>query len=172
MEELDELKQEIAELRNSLDALKVSLAENLFNPIQDEYEKNVYNDGLKEFSDKYSERLKPFEAKLKSIEGPDFDIVKQSFDGVVGRNDISQDDYVDALVNKIDEQLKPIADAFGVKPEEVESVTVETTDGETKEANVEDGKVESVATDDEDSFAKWQKIYDETYGSNDDEQKK
>ena len=132
------LGEEVAEIR-------AMIMDNLINPIKEEFDHMQYEDALSDFRCKHAEKLEPFNEKLKALEKDDsFDIVKKAFDDFSGRKDgMEEDVYVDKLASKIQEQLDDIAGIFGVKPEEIEEVKVETDEGEVK-AEVEDGEVTSV----------------------------
>lgn len=138
VEDYGHLAEEIAEV-------KKSIYDNLITPIQQEYEQMKYNDELSDFRCKYAEKLEPFNDKLKVLEKDEnFDIVKNAFDDFSAREDgMEADDYVDALANKIQEQLDDIAAVFGIEKEEIEEVKVETEDGEVK-AEVDNGEVTEV----------------------------
>lgn len=138
VEDYGHLAEEIAEV-------KKSIYDNLITPIQQEYEQMKYNDELSDFRCKYAEKLEPFNDKLKVLEKDEnFDIVKNAFDDFSAREDgMEADAYVDALANKIQEQLDDIAAVFGIEKEEIEEVKVETEDGEVK-AEVKDGEVTEV----------------------------
>ena len=132
------LGEEVAEIR-------AMIMDNLINPIKEEFDHMQYEDALSDFRCKHAEKLEPFSDKLKALEKDDsFDIVKKAFDDFSGRKDgMEEDVYVDKLASKIQEQLDDIAGIFGVKPEEIEEVKVETDEGEV-EAKVEDGEVTSI----------------------------
>lgn len=138
VEDYGHLAEEIAEV-------KKSIYDNLINPIQKEFEQMKYDEALSDFRCKYAEKLEPFNDKLKVLEKDEnFDIVKNAFDDFSEREDgMEADVYVDALANKIQEQLDDIAAAFGIEKEEIKEVEIETKGGEVS-AEVEDGEVKEV----------------------------
>lgn len=140
-----QLVEDYGHLANEIAEVKASIYDNLLNPIKEEFDHMQYEDALSDFRCKHAEKLEPFSDKLKALEKDDsFDIVKKAFDDFSGRKDgMEEDVYVDKLASKIQEQLDDIAGIFGVKPEEIEEVKVETDEGEVK-AKVEDGEVASV----------------------------
>lgn len=140
-----QLVEDYGHLANEIAEVKASIYDNLLNPIKEEFDHMQYEDALSDFRCKHAEKLEPFNDKLKALEKDDsFDIVKKAFDDFSGRKDgMEEDVYVDKLASKIQEQLDDIAGIFGVKPEEIEEVKVETDEGEVK-AEVEDGEVTSV----------------------------
>ena len=140
-----QLVEDYGHLANEIAEVKASIYDNLLNPIKEEFDHMQYEDALSDFRCKHAEKLEPFNDKLKALEKDDeFDIVKKAFDDFSGRKDgMEEDVYVDKLASKIQEQLDDIAGIFGVKPEEIEEVKVETDEGEVK-AEVEDGEVTSI----------------------------
>lgn len=168
-----EMMEEIAEI-------KKLVMDEIINPIKSEYEKMEYDNALSDFRCKYAEKLDGFTDKLKAIEGDDFDIAKQVFDDFKADSlDLSEEEYVDKVVEKVENQLESIANAFGVKPEDVESVTVEVVeDGKEVEKTVEvdnkekpgepekpekpekPGEPEEAEEAEEGSEEYWQEIYD------------
>ena len=147
-----QLVEDYGHLANEIAEVKASIYDNLLNPIRDEFEHMQYEDALSDFRCKHAEKLEPFSDKLKALEKDDnFDIVKKAFDDFSDRKDgMEEDVYIDKLASKIQEQLDDIAGIFGVKPEDIEEVKVETDEGEVK-AEVEEGEVVSVEKEGEES---------------------
>ena len=127
-------------LAEEITEIKTDILDNLINPINQEFEQMQYDTALSDFRCKYAEKLDGFSDKVKAVEhDPDFDIVKKAFDGFRSRDDgMDEDEYVDKFVSGVQLQLDEIGKAFGIEPENIESVTVETKDGETKEIENED----------------------------------
>lgn len=139
-----QLVEDYGHLANEIAEVKAAIYDNLLNPIEAEFKQMQHDDALSDFRCKYAEKLEPFGDKLKAIEGDDFDIVEKAFDDFSTRTDgMDEEEYVGKLVDKVNDQLNVIASAFGVKPEEVEEVKIETPEGEVK-AEVEDGEVVAV----------------------------
>ena len=150
---IEQLKTAIADiieyqkhLAEEITSIKTDLMDNLINPIKGEFEKYQHDEALSDFRCKYAEKLDGFNDKLKVLEhNPDFDIVEKAFDAYTERTDgMGEDEYVEKLANHIQEQLDEIGKAYGVEPEKIEEVKVETTDGEEIKAEVEDGQVVEV----------------------------
>lgn len=141
IQEIIEYQKHLAE---EITEIKTSIMEELINPVKEEYNKMQYDNALSDFRCKYAEKLEPFGDKLKSIEGDDFDVVKKTFDDFMEDNKgYEEAEYVDEKVKLISDQLDKIGKAFGIEPEKIEEVKVETEDGEVK-AEVEDGEVTAV----------------------------
>lgn len=150
---IEQLKTAIADiieyqkhLAEEITSIKTDLMDNLINPIKGEFEKYQHDEALSDFRCKYGEKLDGFNDKLKLLEhNPDFDIVEKAFDAYTKRTDgMGEDEYVEKLANHIQEQLDEIGRAYGVEPEKIEEVKVETTDGDEIKAEVEDGQVVEV----------------------------
>lgn len=145
-----DLVEYVHHLADEITEIKVSIMDDLINPIQDEYEQMRYDNALSDWKCKFAEKLEPFNDKLKAIEGEDFDIMKQSFDDFSEDNKgYSDEEYVEVLSEKIQGELDAIGKAFGVEPENIEEVKIETKDGEEVEAEVENGEVTKVETESE-----------------------
>lgn len=141
IQEIIEYQKHLAE---EITEIKTSIMEELINPVKEEYNKMQYDNALSDFRCKYAEKLEPFGDKLKSIEGDDFDVVKKTFDDFLEDNKgYEEAEYVDEKAKLISDQLDKIGKAFGIEPEKIEEVKVETEDGEVK-AEVEDGEVTAV----------------------------
>ena len=142
---IKELVESYKHLADEISEIRASIMDNLLNPIKEEFEQMKYDNALSDFRCKYAEKLEPFNDKLKVLEKDEnFDVVKKAFDDFSERTDgMEEADYVDALADKIQEQLDEIASLFGVEPEKIEEVKVETEEGEVK-AEVKDGEVTEV----------------------------
>lgn len=141
---LKEIVEYVHHLADEIAEIKVSIMDELIGPIQNEYNKMQYDNALSDFRCKYAEKLEPFGDKLKSIEGDDFDVVKKTFDDFMEDNKgYEEAEYVDEKAKLISDQLDKIGKAFGIEPEKIEEVKVETEEGEVK-AEVEDGEVTAV----------------------------
>ena len=144
IQEIIEYQKHLAE---EITEIKTSIMQELINPIHEEYDKMQYDNALSDFRCKYAEKLEPFGDKLKSIEGEDFDVVKKTFDDFNEDNKGYEiDEYVEEKAKVIQEQLDAIGKAFGIEPEQIEEVKIETEDGGVK-AEVEDGEVTEVTNE-------------------------
>lgn len=151
---IEQLKTAIADiieyqkhLAEEITSIKTDLMDNLINPIKGEFEKYQHDEALSDFREKYAEKFEGLNTDvLKELEhNPDFDIVEKAFDGYQERTDgMGEEEYVEKFANHIQEQLNKLGKAFGVEPEKIEEVKVETTDGEEVKAEVEDGQVVEV----------------------------
>lgn len=163
-----QLVEDYGHLANEIAEVKQTIYDNLINPIQAEFEQMQHDEALSDFRCKHAEKLEPFNEKLKALEHDEnFDIVEKAFDDFSAREDgMEEDEYVEKLAEKVQEQLDEIAGIFGVAPEAVEEIKVETEDGEIK-AEVEDGEVVAVeeeATEESTEEATEEAIEDEIPG--------
>ena len=99
-----------------------------------------------EWNKKYGERLGPYCDKLKTLNGDDFDLMKESFDEYhKDYSDVSDDEYVDHLednIKKVIERIWPEA------PEEVKEEAAEQIANAAE--NPEDGAVTETHIETED----------------------
>ena len=138
VEKLDLLMSAVQEIAAKLDAhdqqlqeLDTVLYDGIIGPSNEALAQNEYDNALSDFRAKYAEKLEPFEATSKAIEGDDFDVFKAAFDGYNdGDYDMSVDEYVDKVTESLGEQIAAIREAVaekeGVEPEDVH-VEVEGT---------------------------------------------
>lgn len=148
--ENEELLNEIKTLRAELDELKDLVHKGIIEPIEKDYNDRKYNEALDIWKERYGEKLKPYEERMKATEGDDFDLMKSTYDAWNDTEDDS-DEWVDALVKAIDETLAPLSKVFGVSQEDL-NATIEVEDGEVKdivadtEPETEEGSAEEEET--------------------------
>lgn len=147
IERVDSQDEMIKALMEKSDDLNRLVFDEVLTPAKQALDEQIYNAGLVDFTEKYGSPLEGYNEKLRPIEGEDFDVMKQAYDGY---NAIEGDKpeanvFVDELKKVIDEQLNSIREAIGA-PADAE-VTV-TQDGETGETTVEvDGKEQELETE-------------------------
>lgn len=147
IERVDSQDEMIKALMEKSDDLNRLVFDEVLTPAKQALDEQIYNAGLVDFTEKYGSPLEGYNEKLRPIEGEDFDVMKQAYDGY---NAIEGDKpeanvFVDELKKVIDEQLNSIREAIGA-PADAE-VTV-TQDGETGETTVEvDGKKQELETE-------------------------
>ena len=149
MDAQDEMVKAVVEKVDGLDHL---IFDEVINPAREAMDQSIYETGLNDFGNRYKDKLASYNEKLRPIEGEDFDIVKQAYDGYNSIEGEKPDEamYVDELIKVVDKQLEDIRSAIGA-PANAE-VTVSNEDGETKvkvdgkevsEKSVEEKPVES-----------------------------
>lgn len=147
IERVDSQDEMIKALMEKSDDLNRLVFDEVLTPAKQALDEQIYNAGLADFTEKYGSPLEGYNEKLRPIEGEDFDVMKQAYDGY---NAIEGDKpeatvFVDELKKVIDEQLNSIREAIGA-PADAE-VTL-TQDGETGETTVEvDGKEQELETE-------------------------
>lgn len=150
MDAQDEMVKAVVEKVDGLDHL---IFDEVINPAREAMDQSIYETGLNDFGNRYKDKLASYNEKLRPIEGEDFDIVKQAYDGYNSIEGEKPDEamYVDELIKVVDKQLEDIRTAIGA-PANAE-VTVSNEDGETKvkvdgkevsEKSVEEKPAESV----------------------------
>ena len=129
MDAQDEMVKAVVEKVDGLDHL---IFDEVINPAREAMDQSIYETGLNDFGNRYRDRLESYNEKLRPIEGEDFDIVKQAYDGYNSIEGEKPDEamYVDELIKVVDKQLEDIRSAIGA-PADAE-VTVSNEDGETK----------------------------------------
>lgn len=141
----------IQAVREKAESTERLIFDEVINPAKAEMEKQIYNAGLEDFTNKYGEKLNGYNDKLRPIEGEDFDIMKQAYDGYNSIEGEKPDEamYVDELVKSVDKQLDDIRAAIGA-PANAEVAVKQDEDGETT-VEVDGQEVKEVSEDSEDS---------------------
>lgn len=134
---MKDFKELMTETLDRVDALEDTLYKKVLEPaaqLQYDYERGQRHDA---FAGKHGEQLSSFNDRLKAIEGDDFDLLEQAFnDYDESDHSIAEDDYVAALVAKVQSQLDKISKAFGAGNLEIEAKD-EDKDGKTEEVSIE-----------------------------------
>lgn len=141
----------IQAVREKAESTERLIFDEVINPAKAEMEKQIYDAGLEDFTNKYGEKLNGYNDKLRPIEGEDFDIMKQAYDGYNSIEGEKPDEamYVDELVKVVDKQLDSIRAAIGA-PANAEVAVKQDKDGETT-VEVDGQEVKDVSEDSEDS---------------------
>ena len=141
----------IQAVREKAESTERLIFDEVINPAKAEMEKQIYNAGLEDFANKYGEKLNGYNDKLRPIEGEDFDIMKQAYDGYNAIEGEKPDEamYVDELVKVVDKQLDDIRAAIGA-PADAEVAVKQDEDGETT-VEVDGQEIKEVSEDSEDS---------------------
>lgn len=137
----------IKAISESNDEVKHLLFDEVINPAKAELEQHNYNVGLNEFANKYGEQFNGYNEKLRPIEGEDFDIVKQAYDGYNEYEGEKPDEdlYVEELIKVVDGQLDDIRKAIGA-PADAKVAVVDNGEGKPEvEVNGEKVEVEQPA---------------------------
>ena len=141
----------IQAVREKAESTERLIFDEVINPAKAEMEKQIYDAGLEDFTNKYGEKLNGYNDKLRPIEGEDFDIMKQAYDGYNSIEGEKPDEamYVDELVKVVDKQLDSIRAAIGA-PADAEVAVKQDDDGETT-VEVDDQEIKEVSEDSKDS---------------------
>lgn len=132
IERADAQDDMIKAIQEKTDSTERLIFDEVINPAKAEMEKQIYNAGLEDFSSRYSDKLSGYNDKLRPIEGEDFDIMKQAYDGYNSIEGEKPDEavYIDELVKVVDKQLDDIRQAIGA-PANAEVAVKQDEDGET-----------------------------------------
>lgn len=150
MDAQDEMVKAVVE---KVDGLNSLIFDEVINPAREAMNQSIYETGLNDFGDRYKDKLESYNEKLRPIEGEDFDIVKQAYDGYNSIEGEKPDEamYVDELIKVVDKQLDDIRSAIGapadaevaVKQDENGETVVEVDGKEVSEEPVEEKSAES-----------------------------
>ena len=139
----------IQAVREKAEGTERLIFDEVINPAKAEMEKQIYNAGLEDFTNKYGEKLNGYNDKLRPIEGEDFDIMKQAYDGYNSIEGEKPDEaeYIDELVKVVDKQLDDIRAAIGA-PANAEVEVKQDENGETS-VEVDGQEIKEVSGDSE-----------------------
>ena len=170
IERVDAQDGMIQAVREKAEGTERLIFDEVINPAKAEMEKQIYNAGLEDFTNRYGEKLNGYNDKLRPIEGEDFDIMKQAYDGYNSIEGEKPDEamYVDELVKVVDKQLDSIRAAIGA-PANAEVAVKQDEDGETT-VEVDGQEVKEVSEDSEDSDKTEVKETEETETKDSDEE--
>ena len=150
MDAQDEMVKSVVEKVDGLDHL---IFDEVINPAKEAMDQSIYETDLNDFGNRYKDKLESYNEKLRPIEGEDFDIVKQAYDGYNSIEGEKPDEamYVDELIKVVDKQLDDIRSAIGapadaevaVKQDENGETVVEVDGKEVSEESVEEKPAES-----------------------------
>ena len=153
IERADAQDDMIKAIQEKTDSIERLIFDEVISPAKAEMEKQIYNAGLEDFSSRYSDKLGGYNDKLRPIEGEDFDIMKQAYDGYNSIEGEKPDEamYIDELIKVVDKQLDDIRQAIGapadaevaVKQDEDGKTVVEVDGKEVSEKSVEEKPAES-----------------------------
>lgn len=129
MDAQDEMVKAVVEKVDGLDHL---IFDEVINPAKEAMDQSIYETGLNDFGNRYKDKLASYNEKLRPIEGEDFDIVKQAYDGYNSIEGEKPDEamYVDELIKVVDKQLEDIRSAIGA-PADAEVAVKQDGNGET-----------------------------------------
>lgn len=132
IERADAQDDMIKAIQEKADNIEHLIFDEVVNPAKAEMEKQIYNAGLEDFSSRYSDKLGGYNDKLRPIEGEDFDIMKQAYDGYNSIEGEKPDEamYIDELIKVVDKQLDDIRQAIGA-PADAEVAVKQDEDGKT-----------------------------------------
>lgn len=135
--EMEELIAEIQSLKTELTELKDLVHKGIIEPIEKDYNDRKYKEATDMWTERYKDKLSPYIDRLKATEGDDFDLMKASYDAW-NDTDMDSDEFVDLLIQSIEQSLEPLAKAFGVPVENLNA-----------DIKIENGEVTDVQADTE-----------------------
>lgn len=134
VEKVDGLVQENMAMKEQLGGLEQVLYEGILSPAKEAIDNAEREDRFEDFNSKYGEQLGGYNGQLAPIEGEDFDLTRTAFDNydsIPDEEKPDSDEYVNALIAQVDEQINSIKEAFGL-PEDTEVEVKQDEDGNTE----------------------------------------
>ena len=143
------LDESIASTDEKVNELKTTVYDEIINPANEYISGQEKEARFDDFNEKYGDKLRPFNDDLSTLEGSDYDLVRDAFDRYDSfeGDKMGEDEFVEALIGQLGDKLSEIKRKLGV-PEDTDIAVQETGDGEV-EVVTEDGEV--VASSDEGS---------------------
>lgn len=151
VEKVDGIVQENMAMKEQLGGLEQVLYDGILSPAKEAIDNAEREDRFEDFNSKYGEQLGGYNGQLAPIEGEDFDLTRTAFDNydsIPDEEKPDSDEYVNALIAQVDEQINSIKEAFGL-PEDTEVEVKQDEDGNTE--ITADG--ETIASDEEEAPA-------------------
>lgn len=138
IERIDAQDSMVNALKEQTSSLEKMVFDDVINPAKQAMEEEIYNSKLKAFGETYADKFNGYNDTLKPIEGEDFDIVKQAFDGynAIEGEKPEESVYIDELLKSVDAQIDEIRKAIGV-PEDVKIEIKSEGDGSEPKIEVE-----------------------------------
>ena len=134
VEKVDGLVQENMAMKEQLGGLEQVLYEGILSPAKEAIDSAEREDRFEDFNSKYGEQLGGYNGQLAPIEGEDFDLTRTAFDNydsIPDEEKPDSDEYVNALIAQVDEQISHIKEAFGL-PADAEVEVKQDEDGNTE----------------------------------------
>lgn len=134
VEKVDGIVQENMAMKEQLGGLEQVLYEGILSPAKEAIDSAEREDRFEDFNSKYGEQLGGYNGQLAPIEGEDFDLTRTAFDNydsIPDEEKPDSDEYVNALIAQVDEQINHIKEAFGL-PADAEVEVKQDEDGNTE----------------------------------------
>lgn len=134
VEKVDGIVQENMAMKEQLGGLEQVLYEGILSPAKEAIDSAEREDRFEDFNSKYGEQLGGYNGQLAPIEGEDFDLTRTAFDNydsIPDEEKPDSDEYVNALIAQVDEQISHIKEAFGL-PADAEVEVKQDEDGNTE----------------------------------------
>ena len=134
VEKVDGLVQENMAMKEQLGGLEQVLYEGILSPAKEAIDSAEREDRFEDFNSKYGEQLGGYNGRLAPIEGEDFDLTRTAFDNydsIPDEEKPDSDEYVNALIAQVDEQISHIKEAFGL-PADAEVEVKQDENGNTE----------------------------------------
>lgn len=129
------------ETDKQVNELRTVIYDEIINPANEYISGQEKEARFDDFNEKYGDKLRPFNDDLSTLEGSDYDLVRDAFDRYDSfeGDKMGEDEFVEALIGQLGDKLSEIKRKLGV-PEDTEIAVEQTEDGETV-VTTEDGEV-------------------------------
>lgn len=134
VEKVDGIVQENMAMKEQLGGLEQVLYEGILSPAKEAIDSAEREDRFEDFNSKYGEQLGGYNGQLAPLEGEDFDLTRTAFDNydsIPDEEKPDSDEYVNALIAQVDEQINSIKEALGL-PADTEVEVKQDENGNTE----------------------------------------
>lgn len=121
-EEMNHVREE---MQTKLDSLENTVIHEILEPAVEASNKAAYDRDLEDYKGRYSEKVDPYLDRIKAVEDEDFDFWKNTYDGWKdyeadkGESALSEEEYIDSVLDKVKSQLEAIKDAMAASEVEM-----------------------------------------------------
>lgn len=129
MEKLDAQMGMTRSLSDRMDRMEKGVVEGLLNPLSEAQDEFEFND----WKETYGKPLDRYANATKAIEGDDFDIYREAYNGSRQLDDESQEEFVQKLTENLEKQINALRDGLNLPP----NTEVEIKSDDTGEVSVE-----------------------------------
>lgn len=126
VERVDNLEKEVltykAQNEERVNGLEKTLFEDILEPAKVSMEAAEKDARYTDFAERYGEKFQPLVDDAKKVEGEDYDLLRTAFDEYDALEEKPDEaEYMDAVYNKVLEQLNAIREQFGAEKIEIKA---------------------------------------------------
>lgn len=143
---IDALIQHVDVLNERIDGLERTLFDDILTPAKEAFDADAKEQRYGAFHERHGAKLDPYNEQLRAIEGDDFDLARTAMDGYEeledGEGKPTEDEYVETLIAKVQEQLAAIRDKLGAGEVKAEAKADGTTEVDADGKKVDDAQMD------------------------------